>query len=241
MAFWGQKLRPGQSGTLELPNGGILHLSQACLGDSPAAGTTFLQAKVHGETYNLCCLQKDVMASQTLDLFFSPGETTFLCKGTHELHISGYIEPDEADEEEPPPRGAAEDEKAAKRQPDDEGLVAPARKDGLQASPAAEVQQKPQATKRKAADDAVGSPAKKKGLEASSASAAAPVADTQVAGDAESEYIKQVVQFLKTNGMTHIGQLGSKLPKPDSIKGLRAFLDSHKDTFIVRDTRVELK
>eukprot|EP00971_Amphidinium_carterae_P201963 4007313-Amphidinium_carterae.1 len=144
MAFWGQKLRPGQSGKNcqmeEFSTCPKLVLGTALRPERLSCKSRCVARRTISAACRRTSCSQDGVASQTLDLFFAPGETSFLCKGTHELHVSGYIEPEDADEEEglAHQQTTAEDHKATKRKPNDDGTDAQVKKDGLHAVPAEE-------------------------------------------------------------------------------------------------------
>jgi hypothetical protein len=92
MAFWGCVLKPGQKKPVNVGGSDVLHLSQVCLHD-PKPGKNFLQVEVQGTTYSIACLEKDKREHDCVDLFFDSNETSFVAKGTSEIHLMGYIEP----------------------------------------------------------------------------------------------------------------------------------------------------
>jgi len=105
MAFWGTAVKPGAWTQGKAPEGEILHVSQACLHD-PKPGKTYLQIQVSGETYTVACLEKDKREHDALDLMFSPEDAPKFCaKGSSEIHLVGYVEPEQASD--------GEEEKAA--------------------------------------------------------------------------------------------------------------------------------
>ncbi|CAE7193678.1 FKBP43 [Symbiodinium sp. CCMP2456] len=117
MSFWGCQLKPGAKFEVKAEEGGdVLHLSQACL-HQPTAGKNFLQVVDGAKSYSIACLQKDKSEYASFDLFFRTGTCSFHNKGSSEMHLTGYFEPDgmpdddeeeeeeeeEEDEEEEPP------------------------------------------------------------------------------------------------------------------------------------------
>jgi Nucleoplasmin-like domain len=64
---------------------------------------------------------------------------------------------------------------------------------------------------------------------------AQPQAKVQKTEDVAESYVSQVVAFLKQNGKTAIGQLGSKVKKPESLPKLKQFLLSRKEFKITGD------
>lgn len=110
MTFWGCALKPGQKQKVDLPEDEVLHLSQVCLHE-PKAGKNYLSVLVNGSNYTFCCLEKDKIEHNSLDLFFGPEPPTFHNKGSSEVHISGYMEPkDEGDEDEEEEEEESEEE-----------------------------------------------------------------------------------------------------------------------------------
>ncbi|CAE7705554.1 FKBP46, partial [Symbiodinium necroappetens] len=90
----------------------------ACL-HQPTAGKNFLQVVDGAKSYSIACLQKDKSEYASFDLFFRTGTCSFHNKGSSEMHLTGYFEPDgmpdddeeeeeeeeeEDEEEEPPPK-----------------------------------------------------------------------------------------------------------------------------------------
>eukprot|EP00929_Paragymnodinium_shiwhaense_P016468 TRINITY_DN124848_c0_g1_i1.p1 TRINITY_DN124848_c0_g1~~TRINITY_DN124848_c0_g1_i1.p1 ORF type:complete len:131 (-),score=54.03 TRINITY_DN124848_c0_g1_i1:79-471(-) len=94
MTFWGCQLKPGVPFKLEA-NGAreVLHLSQACL-HSPGEKKTFVQVIDGKQKYAIVSLQKGKAEYASFDLFFRPGQCSFVCTGDSEVHLTGYFEPD---------------------------------------------------------------------------------------------------------------------------------------------------
>lgn len=87
-------LKPGGKYQLKEDSGrDVLHLSQACL-HQPQGGKNFLQVIEGSNTYAIACLQKDKSEFASFDLFFKTGSCSFHNKGTSEIHLTGYFEPD---------------------------------------------------------------------------------------------------------------------------------------------------
>eukprot|EP00930_Biecheleria_cincta_P087286 TRINITY_DN76534_c0_g1_i1.p1 TRINITY_DN76534_c0_g1~~TRINITY_DN76534_c0_g1_i1.p1 ORF type:complete len:133 (-),score=50.34 TRINITY_DN76534_c0_g1_i1:94-492(-) len=94
MSFWGCQLKPGETYAVKANAGGeVLHLSQACL-HQPQDGKNFLQVADGKQTYAIACLQKGKFEYASFDLFFRAGNCSFKNKGTSEIHLTGYFEPD---------------------------------------------------------------------------------------------------------------------------------------------------
>jgi len=277
MAFWGCVLKPGQKKAVDVGDSDVLHLSQACLHD-PKQGKNYLQVEVSGTTYSIACLEKDRREHDCLDLFFDSTTTSFVCKGTSEIHLMGYIEPsdfhDEESEEEsqqkqvlakPGSPKAAPAALSPKHSPKKSPHAAPqaqesdsddfgeeneeSEEEGLEASemfedeeeeeehfedeeseeeslPPAKAAGLAKSPKRKA-EDAPGSPAKK------------PKADDSAAE--LDGFVKKMVAFLKTNGKTNVGQLGSKVPRPAGVPKMKVVFEQHKDKFLVVGDAVSAK
>mmetsp|Transcript_37871 Transcript_37871/g.57113 ORF Transcript_37871/g.57113 Transcript_37871/m.57113 type:complete len:296 (-) Transcript_37871:496-1383(-) len=148
MAFWGEAIKPGQQKKVEVPQDEVLHLSQICLNE-PKPGKNYLQVQTKGATYTFACLEKDKTEHNALDLFFDE-ESTFINKGTSEIHLSGYREPknddddeEEGESEEEEEESEEEDPKAAAKSSPKAAAKSPAAK--AAASPKAEAAPSPKA------------------------------------------------------------------------------------------------
>jgi len=73
--------------------------------------------------------------------------------------------------------------------------------------------------KRKGAPEPAASPAKK--------------GKTDDAGDEKSAYVKKLVEYLKKNGKTSVGNLGSKVPRPAGCPKMKQIFEQNKDKFTV--------
>jgi hypothetical protein len=98
MAFWGAVLKPGLQVKVEDIGDKVLHLSQTSLykqGD----GRTFIEVQPGGQKrkYAIACLEDGKAECASFDLFFRAGQATFGVRGTSEIHLTGYIEPDALD------------------------------------------------------------------------------------------------------------------------------------------------
>lgn len=289
MAFWGEVLKPGQKKAVSFPSAtDVLHLSQACLHD-PKVGKNYLQVEVNGTTYSIACLEKDKREHDCLDLFFDDERTIFVCKGSSEIHLMGYMEPQrdeefcEESEEEgqvqqvvpkkaspkaapvPSPRVAAtlapktspkgspktapqaaaaaesdsyeyleeEEEEEEGRPLDDEGSYweeGEEEEDIEDVPPVPKLSPKQgiaQSPKRAAAEPA-GAPAKKGKTEASG-------------GDEKAVYVKKLHAYLKQNGKTSAGQLGSKVPRPNGLPKMKVVIEENKDKFVMIGDMVTAK
>jgi nucleophosmin 1 len=82
--------------------------------------------------------------------------------------------------------------------------------------------------KRKPEAEAPAPPAKKGKTEAKTE------AKTDAPGkDEKDAYVKKIIEYLRKNGKTNTGQLGSKLPRPSGVPKLKALLEQNKDKFLV--------
>lgn len=82
--------------------------------------------------------------------------------------------------------------------------------------------------KRKPEAEAPAPPAKKGKTEAKAE------AKTDAPGkDEKDAYVKKLIEYLRKNGKTNTGQLGSKLPRPSGVPKLKALLEQNKDKFLV--------
>jgi nucleophosmin 1 len=54
-------------------------------------------------------------------------------------------------------------------------------------------------------------------------------------------YVKKLMEFIKTNGKTNLGQLGSKVPRPAGVSKMKVVLEENKDKFNVVGDQVTLK
>merc|ERR1719235_355922 len=76
-----------------------------------------------------------------------------------------------------------------------------------------------QSPKRPAETAPQGSPAKKP--------------NTGGGSDETAGYIKKLHEYLKSNGKQSMGQLGSKVPRPNGVPKLKVILDQNKEKFTV--------
>jgi len=136
MAFWGTVVKPGTWATGKAPEGEILHVSQACLHD-PKPGKTYLQIQVNGATYTVACLEKDKREHDALDLMFAPEDAPkFSAKGSSEIHLVGYLEPEQASDGESDEAAMAPKAAASKAKASPKMLAAAAPKASPKAAPA---------------------------------------------------------------------------------------------------------
>lgn len=165
-------MKPGQTFKADLPEGEFLHLSQICLQD-PKAGKNYVQVQIGGKTINLVCLEKDKVEHQAVDLIFGPDSPSFLVKGSSEVHLAGYMEPNEDD------MGEEDEEEKGK------GTAAKA---SLKAAPKASPKATPKASP-KAAQQASPKAAAKTAVspKVAAAAAAAVAADEEDDDDDENE------------------------------------------------------
>lgn len=287
MAFWGCVLKPGQKTAVKLAESDVLHLSQACLHD-PKPGKNVLQVEVQGTTYSIACLEKDKRDHDCLDLFFESA-TSFTCKGSSEIHLMGYVEPqdmnEDSEEEESPPKAVAS-KSSPKRDPVPSPKTSPKTSPKAAMAAAAEdseedfedEESEEEAAAPAAAGDSeddledeeeeeegafldeegeessgeeisVGAPLKPvqspnspKRKAADEAEHAAKRAKQEAAVNSEKEaYIAKLIAYLKANGKTSTGNLGSKVPRPSGLPKMKPFFEQHKDKFTVVGDAVTLK
>lgn len=151
MAFWGTAVKPGTWTQGKAPEGEILHVSQACLHE-PKPGKTYLQIQVSGTTYTVACLEKDKREHDALDLMFSPEDAPKFCaKGSSEIHLVGYMEPEQASDEEAEEAAAVPKAAASKASASPKMLAAAAPKASPKAAPAASPKATPAASPKPAA------------------------------------------------------------------------------------------
>lgn len=151
MAFWGTAVKPGTWTQGKAPEGEILHVSQACLHE-PKPGKTYLQIQVSGTTYTVACLEKDKREHDALDLMFSPEDAPKFCaKGSSEIHLVGYMEPEQASDEEAEEAAVAPKAAASKASASPKMLAAAAPKASPKAAPAPSPKATPAASPKPAA------------------------------------------------------------------------------------------
>lgn len=242
MSFWGCVLKPGQKKPVNIGSSDVLHLSQACLYD-PKPGKNYLQVEVEGKTFNIACLEKDKRDHDGFDLFFE-ANASFKNNGATEIHLMGNIEPadmndegEESEEEEGSEQQGIPQQKASSPKPTlhiKAGAMGSESDDGLELgdeegeeseeeSPAQQTLPPKSSPKRKAVDEPPGPPAKK-------AQSEGP--DPALAAEKEA-YVQKLCAYLKANGKTNVGQLGSKVPRPNGVPKLKAIFEQHKDKFNV--------
>jgi len=258
MAFWGEALKAGQKKKVQAPEGEVLHLSQGCLHE-PKAGTNYVQAEVKGVTYSIACLEKGKQEHISFDLFFSAGETTFVNKGSSEVHLTGYFEPDQAEDDE----SASEEAQAPVKKTSSPALKAASPKVVAASSPKLSPKLGAAAAAAAAQDDEDDDdedeeeeeemegeesegdddeeeveqpPAKKQKPNASP-----KVEAKSTPNSAEAGYVKLLVEFLKKNGTTDLSALGSKVQRPKECAKMKAVLGSHADKFTVAGDKVSAK
>jgi len=221
MAFWGCVLKPGQKHPVRIEDSDVLHLSQACLHD-PKDGKNYLQVEVDGTAYSIACLEKGKREHDCLDLFFDSQKTSFMCKGNSEIHLMGYIEPSdfgEGSESESPQvvtkAGSPKAAPQAMAEESDDDFSEGEEEESESPAQAPQKASQAKSPKRQAASEPEASPAKKaKGNPAE-----------------EAEYVKKLVDFLKTSGKSNLGQLGSKVARPASCPKMKAVIEANKDKF----------
>jgi len=151
MAFWGTAVKPGTWTQGKAPEGEILHVSQACLHE-PKPGKTYLQIQVSGTTYTVACLEKDKREHDALDLMFAPEDAPKFCaKGSSEIHLVGYVEPEQASDGEAEEAAVAPKAAASKASASPKMLAAAAPRVSPKAAPAPSPKTTPAASPKPAA------------------------------------------------------------------------------------------
>lgn len=265
MAFWGCVLKPGQKHPVRIEDSDVLHLSQACLHD-PKDGKNYLQVDVNGTTYSIACLEKGKREHDCLDLFFDAENTSFVAKGNSEIHLMGYLEPSdfgegsESEEQQivakaaspklaiasspkhvaasspkkspkaAPVAESSEDDFDEEEEEEEEPMNSEDMSDLMEEGEESEEESPPPPTKspkRQAPSDPQASPAKKPKTDGPSAE--------------EKGYVQKLVDHLKANGKTNLGQLGSKVPRPAGVPKMKAVIEAHKDKFTMVGEVITLK
>lgn len=266
MAFWGEALKAGQKKKVQAPEGEVLHLSQGCLHE-PKDGKNYIQAEVKGQPYSIACLEKGKQEHISFDLFFSAGETTFVNKGTSEVHLTGYFEPDQLDGEGSESEDAAPAVPAKKASP----LLAKAASPKVVAasSPKQSPKQLAAAAVAKAAaeedddedeeeEESIGGESDEEEMdedeeEEEEDEPAPPPAKKQKGepaksspkaapmADGEAGYVKALFDFLKKNGKTPISKLGSSVSRPKDVPKMKQVLTKYADKFTIKGEDVLAK
>lgn len=114
--FWGVILRQGQNH--KLSEADVIHVSNAALGAN-AEGRVTLYAKVEGKEFTIGNFEKGRTEQTPLDLYFRVDQSVeFGVRGKGEVHVSGYIEPeDEGSDEGPEDEDIPEDEEESEEAP----------------------------------------------------------------------------------------------------------------------------
>jgi nucleophosmin 1 len=260
MAFWGCVLKPGQTKKVESPEGEILHLSQACLAE-PKDGKNYVQATVDGTTFNIACLEKGKKEHDSFDLFFDPTACAFANKGTSDVHLTGYFEPDDGEDDEAAaapakvvaktsPKAAAQaSPKLAQASPKvaagSPKLAAPAAAAESDSEELIEEGEESEALEESEEEAAAAPPAAKRKAEATPAASPAKAAKTSPvvapAGGDTAAYVKALSVFLKQNGKQSLSVLGSKVVKPAGAPKMKVVLAQNGDKFLVKDGFATLK
>ena len=117
MSFFGCSIKEKKPFVIKSGNNKVLHLSEACITPESGSSKVYLQLQQGEEKYNLCALQKDKWESFKLDhfLLLTNGETKpfkLILTGASnvEVHVTGYIESEEAEDEEDVKEVVEEDE-----------------------------------------------------------------------------------------------------------------------------------
>jgi nucleophosmin 1 len=258
MTFWGCVLKPGQKKKIDITEADVLHLSQACLHE-PAGGKNHLQVTAQGTTYSIAILEKDKKEHETFDLFFDSADTVFSCNGKSEIHLTGYIEPtdegmEDSEEEDMAPRlpvkasPKASPKEAPKSSPKTAPVASP--KKSPVAPPADDDEDDEEEEEEEEEEDAPPPPPAKK-AKTDSPAKSTPASPGKTApsspktgpatGAVIDTYVQKMVKFLKDNGQTNIGLLGSKVPRPEGAPKMKAVLEQHKDKFVVAGDKVTAK
>eukprot|EP00382_Lankesteria_abbotti_P005089 CAMPEP_0113854376 /NCGR_PEP_ID=MMETSP0372-20130328/7275_1 /TAXON_ID=340204 /ORGANISM="Lankesteria abbotti" /LENGTH=186 /DNA_ID=CAMNT_0000827517 /DNA_START=35 /DNA_END=592 /DNA_ORIENTATION=+ /assembly_acc=CAM_ASM_000359 len=120
MFVFGEVVKPNEKTFLNgMPK--LVHLSQACLGDSRAGKGSFLQLGKEGEkSVYICSLDSQKVLNVALDLFIPTNDGYYLTvKGNNEVHVTGFYEPeDEMDDLE----GLEDEEEASEAEVSDNEL-----------------------------------------------------------------------------------------------------------------------
>jgi len=244
MTFWGCVLKPGQKNKINISESDVLHLSQACL-HQPAGGKNHLQVTAQGATYSIAILEKDKKEHETFDLFFDSADTVFSCKGNSEVHLTGYIEPTdegmESEEEElvaprssPKAAPAGSPKVASPKASPKKSPVAPPEDD--------DDEEDEEEDEEEEEESPLPPPAKKAKTAPTSPSKTTPT--SPIAGPAKGAvdaYVLKLVKFLKDNGSSNIGLLGSKVARPEGVPKMKAVLEQHKDKFEIAGDKVSAK
>eukprot|EP00444_Apocalathium_aciculiferum_P067552 CAMPEP_0183560730 /NCGR_PEP_ID=MMETSP0371-20130417/95659_1 /TAXON_ID=268820 /ORGANISM="Peridinium aciculiferum, Strain PAER-2" /LENGTH=171 /DNA_ID=CAMNT_0025769033 /DNA_START=45 /DNA_END=557 /DNA_ORIENTATION=+ len=157
MSFWGTKIAPGATATIESELGDLLHLSQACLApDTPAGAGAKILVEQNGTSYAVAVLKEGGQDCCALDLFVDAKDTKLKVVGKATVHLTGYFEADGMDEDddddEEEEEEAAPKAKAVKAAP---VRAKSSPKAEVKSSPKAEVKSSPKvaATAAAAADE----------------------------------------------------------------------------------------
>jgi hypothetical protein len=260
MAFWGCVLKPGQKKPVNIQEADVLHLLQACLHE-PKDGKNYLMVDVDGTTYSIACLEKGKREHDCLDLFFDSDKTSFVCKGTSEIHLMGYIEPSdfgEGSESEEPKVVKASSPKMSPKAvvASSPKIVATSPKTSPKAAPIAEedsddFEEEGEEEEPMESDDMSlmeedeeeesesPPPAPKAVTKSPKRSAEAPPASpakkpkTDGPSAEEKAYVQKLLDHLKANGKSNLGQLGSKVPRPAGLPKMKTVIEANKDKFMI--------
>jgi len=247
MTFWGCVLKPGQKNKINISESDVLHLSQACL-HQPAGGKNHLQVTAQGATYSIAILEKDKKEHETFDLFFDSADTVFSCKGNSEVHLTGYIEPTDEGMEDSEEEELVAPRSSPKASPKAASPKASPKKSPV-APPSDDDDEEDEEDEEEEEESPEPPPAKKVKTAPTSPSKTAPGSPKTTPGSpsagpakgAVDAYVLKMVKFLKDNGATNIGLLGSKVQRPEGVPKMKVVLEQHKDKFEIAGDKVTAK
>mmetsp|Transcript_61229 Transcript_61229/g.96583 ORF Transcript_61229/g.96583 Transcript_61229/m.96583 type:complete len:270 (-) Transcript_61229:116-925(-) len=269
MSFWGlvvSAAEPKKVAAIKAKDGELVHLSSACLAPATAEGCSAkLIVTTEGLDYCIANLKEGGQESCSLDLFLDSKATAFSVKGKAVVHLTGYLEAEEdMDMDDDDDMSDAPATKLATKPP---SVASPrtSPKAGA-ASPKVEAKQSPKASPKAAEPDDDDDeeeeeeeeeeedappppPAKKAKTDSPAKSTPASPGKTApsspktgpATGAVIDTYVQKMVKFLKDNGQTNIGLLGSKVPRPEGAPKMKAVLEQHKDKFVVAGDKVTAK
>lgn len=226
-SFWGCEVTSGKPYTYEPDPVGELQLTSVAL----VAGkkcVLMIQAD-DGREYALCNLSAEKREQAKLDLLLGAGNEKVSFRAAGEkatLHLTGYlVVPEEIamDDDEPPRQQPQEDEKTLARTMFGSARLA----DEEPADEEQEAAAKLYEDDFKLLDDDEGAARKKRKVEEPKTP--------------EEDYKARLVAYLSKNGKSPLSKLGTECKKPAEVKSkLKAFLNSHPDTFKLEGADVSL-
>eukprot|EP00914_Ancora_sagittata_P020682 GHVO01040800.1.p1 GENE.GHVO01040800.1~~GHVO01040800.1.p1 ORF type:complete len:299 (-),score=90.61 GHVO01040800.1:256-1125(-) len=109
--FHGVKVSQQKPALVQSEEHKVLHVSSACLHEPKNNDKTTLYVENNKEQFACCTLQKDKAESAPLDLFLlTDGGSKFVVKGSGEVHLVGYFEPEGMEDDEDDMGGDSDDE-----------------------------------------------------------------------------------------------------------------------------------